>query len=87
MRFLFLCYFLIKINSFLPVGGLILLTMGSSDWEGIEEFYGTKMYFSHYGSGKNKEIVERAGFELILNEIDTFKGEEHQVILARKIRG
>ena len=72
-------------NSFLPAGGLILLTMGSSEWEGIEDFYGTKMYFSHYGPVKNKQIIERAGFEVILDEIDASKGEEHQVILARKM--
>ena len=74
-----------KINSFLPAGGLILLTMGYSEWEGIEDFYGTKMYFSHYGSEKNKEIIERAGFEVILNAIDASRGEEHQVVLARKM--
>lgn len=74
-----------KINSFLPAGGLILLTMGSSEWEEIEDFYGTKMYFSHYGPVKNKEIIERADFAVILDEIDASRGEEHQVILARKM--
>ncbi len=73
-----------RINSFLPGDGLALLTMGSSDLEGIEDFYGTKMYFSHYGPEKNKEIVERAGFEVILDEIDANNREKHQVILARK---
>jgi len=72
------------INSFLPTGGLILLTMGSSDWESIEEFYGTEMYFSHYGSEQNTEMVERTGFEIILDEIDANDREKHQVILARK---
>lgn len=75
-----------KINSFLPIGGLALVTMGSSEWEGIEDFYGVKMYFSHYGTEKNREIIEKSGFEIILEEIDTSLGERHQVILARKIR-
>lgn len=73
-----------KINSFLPAGGLALVTMASSEWEGIEDFYGVKMYWSHYGPEKNKEIIERAGFEVILNEIDSTKEEKHQVVLARK---
>jgi len=73
-----------NIHSFLPAGGLALLTMGSSDWEGIEEFYGTEMYFSHYGPEKNSQIVEKAGFAIVLDEIDANKGEKHQVILARK---
>ena len=74
-----------KINSFLPEGGLALLTMGSSEWEGIEDFYGVEMFFSHYGPEKNRDIIERAGFEIILDEIDTSGGERHQVILARKL--
>jgi hypothetical protein len=74
-----------KFNSFLPLGGLTLVTMGSAAWEGEEEnFHGTRMYWSHYGSGKNMEIVERAGFEVIFDEIDTSGGEKHQILLARK---
>ena len=75
------------INSFLPEGGFILVTMASSEWEGIEDFYGVEMYWSHYGPEKNREIIGRAGFEVILDEIDTGGGEKHQVILARKIKG
>ena len=73
-----------KINSFLPESGLALVTMASSEWEGIEDFYGVEMYWSHYGPEKNREIIERAGFEVILDEIDTSNREKHQVILARK---
>jgi cyclopropane fatty-acyl-phospholipid synthase-like methyltransferase len=74
-----------KINSFLPEGGLALVTMASSEWEGIEDFYGVDMYFSHYGTKKNRAIIETAGFEVLLDEIDTSGGERHQVILARKL--
>lgn len=74
-----------KINSFLPTGGYILVTMGVSEWEGLEDdFHGTKMWWSHYGSEKNRDLIENAGFEIILDEIDTSGGEKHQVIVARK---
>lgn len=74
-----------KINSFLPKDGLLLVTMGSSEWEGVDDnFHGVQMWWSHYGSSKNREIIENAGFEILLNEIDTSAGEKHQVILARK---
>ncbi len=74
-----------KINSFLPKEGLILVTMGSSDWEGTEDdFHGAKMCWSHYGQEKNREIIEKAGFEILFNEIDTTGGEKHQIIIGKK---
>lgn len=75
-----------KINSFLPQGGLILVTMGSGDWEGNDEdFYGTKMSWSHYGPEQNRKIVEENGFTILLDEIDTSGEEKHQVLMARKM--
>ncbi|MDD5750053.1 MAG: class I SAM-dependent methyltransferase [Candidatus Pacebacteria bacterium] len=75
----------VKLNSFLPSGGLILATMGSSEWEGEEDFHGVDMYWSHFGAEKNKKIIERAGFEIIFDEIDTSGGEKHQIIIAKKV--
>lgn len=74
-----------KINSFLPKGGLLLITMGSSEWEGKEDnFFGAEMFWSHYGSEKNTELVKNAGFEILIDEINTTGNERHQVLLARK---
>ncbi len=74
-----------KINSYLPRGGYILVTMGAGEWEGEEnDFLGTKMWWSHYGQDKNLEIIKDAGFEIILNEIDASGGERHLIILAEK---
>ena len=74
-----------KINSFLPAGGLVLVTMGSSEWQGTGDFYGVNMYWSQYGPQKNREIIQKAGFEIILEEIDATGIEKHQVILATKL--
>jgi len=74
-----------KINSFLSEGGLILITMGASEWEGTEDdFHGAKMYWSHYGADKNKEIIQQAGFDILFDEVDDSGGEKHLVILAKK---
>lgn len=74
-----------KINSFLKQGGLLLITMGASDWEGKEEdFFGGEMEWSHYGKDKNIELVINAGFEIILSEVDTTGNENHLVIIAKK---
>ena len=75
-----------KFNSFLPVGAVILVTMGASEWEGVDDnFHGTEMWWSHFGPIKNRKIVENAGFEILLDEIDSSNKEKHQIIIARKI--
>jgi len=75
-----------KINSFLPVGGLILVTLGKEENEEIGDFYGVEMYWSHYGSEQSREIIEEAGFEVIIDEIDASGEESYHIILARKTR-
>lgn len=70
--------------SFLPKNGLILITMGDHDFEGTHNFYGTKMWSSHYAPAKNTELVKQAGFKILIDEIDTSGRERHQVILAQK---
>lgn len=73
-----------KLASFIPNGGSMLVTMGSGEWEGTEEdFHGSKMFWSHYGVAKNTEMVENAGFEIVLNEVDPSANEKHQIIIAR----
>jgi len=74
-----------KIASFLKKDGLILITMATTEWEGKEnDFYGGEMYWSHYDSKTNSKLVQDAGFELLLDEIDNTGKEKHQIILARK---
>jgi cyclopropane fatty-acyl-phospholipid synthase-like methyltransferase len=73
-----------KLASFMPNGGVILLTMGPGEWKGTEEdFHGANMFWSHYGADKNRELIENAGFKINLNEIDGSGNEKHQIIIAR----
>ncbi len=73
-----------KFSSFMPNGGILLITMGYDTWEGINnDFHGAKMFWSHYGAEKNRKLVENAGFAVLLDEIDNSGGEKHQIILAK----
>lgn len=73
-----------KFVSFLPNGGVILITMGSSDWEGTDDnFHGAKMFWSHFGAKKNRELAEKAGFKILLDEIDTSGNEKHQILIGK----
>ena len=73
-----------KLRSFLPKGGVILVSMGASEWEGSEkDFYGTTMFWSHFGPEKNRSLIEACRFKVTLDEIDESGGESHQIIMAR----
>ena len=73
-------------RSFLQPGGLLLLTMGASEWEGKEDdFCGAEMYWSHYGAEQNLKLVKEAGFSVLFNEIDTTGGEKHLIVLAEAV--
>lgn len=73
------------VSSYLGRGGLLLLSMGDREFEGAHQMDGIVMWSSQYGPGKNRELVERAGFRVLLDEIDPSGGERHQVILAEKL--
>lgn len=74
------------INSFLPINGLFLLTMGDKDFEGYHDLYGAKMWSSQYDPQKNAQLLIEAGFEIITNTIDTSGREKHQILLCKKIK-
>lgn len=73
-----------KIYSFLPIGGLILVSMGAEEWVGKEDFYGEPMNWSHYDAEKNISIVQDTGFDILHSEIDTSGDEKHLIILGQK---
>lgn len=73
------------IASFLSAGGVLLVTMGDRNFEGWHDFYGAKVWSSHFGPQTNARLVREAGFQIILDELHTSNRETHQVILATKI--
>ena len=73
------------IASYLTIGGIILITMGDREFEGQHALHDIPMWSSQFGTEKNIELVKKAGFKILSNEIDTSGGERHLVILAQKI--
>jgi len=73
-----------KIYNILEKGGYFLLTLGSSDWEGEEDFYGVKMFWSHYDPEKNLLLLKQSGFEIIYHIFDESEGEKHLVVFCQK---
>lgn len=73
-----------KFASYLPNGGPLLISMASSEWEGIADFHGVPMFWSHFGVETNTALVREAGFAILDNVIDRSAGEAHQIILAQR---
>lgn len=71
------------LHSYLSRGGAFLATMGADDWEGSDaDFHGAETLWSHFGPERNRELIEAAGFTIVLDAIDTSGGERHQVVLG-----
>ncbi len=65
--------------------GIMLVTMGSDEWEATEIYshYGTEMFWSQYAPQKSLRLVKDAGFEVIFDKILVRGKERHYWILAR----
>ena len=72
-----------KFHSILKPNGIILIGLGVSEWEGIEDYFDARMFWSHYDSEKSLKLVKKAGFEIISEEILERGGERYYCILAK----
>lgn len=72
-----------KFIKFLKPGGVMLIGLGSDEWEETAEYFGAKMFWSFYGPEKELELVKNAGFEILYDEIIERGGEKHYWILAK----
>lgn len=67
----------------LKPNGVLLISMGSTGWEGTGEFHGVQMFWSHYDPKKTLQIVADAGFEILFDKLIIAGGETHYWILAK----
>lgn len=78
-----------RIHSWLAPGGLFLTALGTSDTEGwTGDFLGAPSFFSSHPPEKNRQLLGEAGFELLLDEVVTFREPDgdatFQWVLARR---
>jgi len=73
-----------KFYQILKPKGIILVSLGADEWEGIGEFHGQKMFWSHYSPKKSLKIVKSAGFRIIFDKIIEDGNEKHYWIIAQK---
>jgi len=69
--------------------GLVLLCMGAGDLEDDfqEDYFGTRMYWSHYGADTNIKMLQECGFNVVWSkfvvESPAFGGGKHLFVLAQ----
>ena len=63
--------------------GIMLICMGPDEWEAVDEYQGTEMFWSHYTPEKSLQLVKDAGFQIIYDKILIRGGEKHYWIMAR----
>ena len=66
--------------------GVMLICMGPEEWEAIDEYYGTKMFWSHYSPERSLQLVRDAKFQIIFGKHIPSGGERHYWILARNVK-
>jgi ubiquinone/menaquinone biosynthesis C-methylase UbiE len=67
--------------------GIMLVCLGPDEWEAIDEYLGTTMFWSQYSPEKSLQLVKDAGFQVVCDQILVRGGEKHYWILARNSRG
>ena len=61
----------------------MLICLGPDEWEATDEYYGTEMFWSHHSPKKSLQLVKKAGFEIVSDNILVRGGEKHYWIMAR----
>ncbi|MEU5848639.1 class I SAM-dependent methyltransferase [Saccharopolyspora shandongensis] len=77
-----------RIARWLRPGGHFLATLGCGETDGtVDDWLGVPMFFSSFDAQRNRELLEEAGFALLIDEIVTMREPEGPVtfqwVLAR----
>jgi ubiquinone/menaquinone biosynthesis C-methylase UbiE len=63
--------------------GIMLICLGPDEWEATGDYYGTEMFWSQHSPRKSLQLLKKAGFKIISENVLVRGGERHYWILAR----
>ena len=63
--------------------GIMLICIGSDEWEGEDEYFGARMFWSEYNLDEAMQMVKNAGIQIISGKHLVIGGERHYWITAR----
>ena len=75
---------LMGFNRLLRQDGILLFCSGRGVWEGIGDFHGTRMFWSHPDHKVTRQLVRDAGFAVMMSEVQEQGGEKHYWLMAEK---
>lgn len=71
-------------HTILKPHGTMLVSVGSSEWEEVESYYGVKMFWSHFHPTTTESLITDSGFRIEFGRIVESGDETHYWILAHK---
>ena len=74
-------------DSVLMPQGTMLISVGATEWEEVEDYYGVDMFWSHYEPAKSESLITDAGFKIEFGRTVETGGERHHWVLATKHKG
>jgi ubiquinone/menaquinone biosynthesis C-methylase UbiE len=63
--------------------GMLLFCIGSASWEGVDEYFGARMFWSEYDLDTALQLVKDAGIRIISGRFLKVGEEKHFWIIAR----
>ncbi len=72
-----------KLKQWLVPGGTLLISLGGSDWEGTSEMFDHEFFYSGFEPDESLKLLEDAGFEILLSEMDDPGSRGHVAVLCR----
>jgi len=68
-----------------PNGYLLLITGNNDNPDDVDDFFGAKMYWSHYDRATSLQMISDAGFEIEWDKVVSDRPSgSHTLVLARK---
>ena len=64
--------------------GVLLFSTGRSAWQGIQDFHGAPMFWSHPDHEATRKMVIDAGFTVKMSEVQQYDGETQYWVMANK---
>ena len=71
-------------HELLKKGGILLINTGTHESEGYSQFFGSPMFWSNHAPEKTLDLVQKAGFSILYEDILTRGGEIQYWIFAQK---